>query len=121
MQTVDTRFVPVAATDDWERLRERSTREPVVLFKHDPPCSISLIALRELSRLGGEIPTIDVARSHGLSMAVARQTEVRHESPQVIVLRDSRAVWSASHFAITADAVAEALAAATEEQAPAEV
>jgi bacillithiol system protein YtxJ len=33
----------------------------------------------------------------------------RHESPQVIVLRQGRAIWSASHDAITAQAVATAL------------
>jgi hypothetical protein len=37
---------------------------------------------------------------------------VRHESPQVIVLRAGRAAWSASHFRITADAVRGALDAA---------
>ena len=113
MRTGDTRFVPVADPGDWERLRERSAREPVVLFKHDPPCSISVVAYRQLARLGREIPTIDVARAKTLSRAVAEETGVRHESPQVIVLRDGEATWSASHYAITADAVAEALAEPT--------
>jgi hypothetical protein len=34
---------------------------------------------------------------------------VMHESPQVIVLRNGQVVWNASHFRITADAVAEAV------------
>lgn len=107
---METRFVPVSDVDDWERLRERSKREAVLVFKHDPPCSISVVAYRQLSRLGWEIPTIDVKRAKMLSLAVAEETGVRHESPQVIVLRDGEASWSASHFAITADAVAEAMA-----------
>ncbi len=102
-------FVPVSDEDELEQWRARSAEGPVLLFKHDPYCSISFVAYRELDRLGGEIPTIDVAKSKALSMAIARQTGVRHESPQVIVLRDGEAAWSASHFAITADAVADAL------------
>ncbi len=107
---METTFVPVSAPDEWESLRERSKREPVLVFKHDPPCSISRVVYRELKRLGREIPTIDVARAKKLSLAVAEETGVRHESPQVMVLRNGEAIWTASHFAITGDAVAEALA-----------
>jgi bacillithiol system protein YtxJ len=34
---------------------------------------------------------------------------VRHESPQAILLRDGKPVWKASHFRITAGALAQAL------------
>ncbi len=44
------------------------------------------------------------------SDAVTERTGVRHESPQVIVLRDGKAVWSASQFRIKADDVAHAIA-----------
>ena len=107
---METTFVPVSGPEEWERLRERSRTEAVLVFKHDPPCSISVVAYRQLARLGREIPTIDVARAKKLSRTVAEETGVRHESPQVIVLRNGEAAWSASHFAISADAVAEVLA-----------
>ncbi len=59
--------------------------------------------------LDAEVALIDVRRFHRLGQAVARRTGVRHESPQVIVLRDGAAVWDADHRAITAEAVAEAV------------
>jgi bacillithiol system protein YtxJ len=34
---------------------------------------------------------------------------VRHETPQVIVLRDGKAVWNASHFDVQATAVTKAV------------
>jgi bacillithiol system protein YtxJ len=37
---------------------------------------------------------------------------VRHESPQVIVLRGGEVAWAAAHFKITAEAVRKALEAA---------
>lgn len=57
----------------------------------------------------GPVSLVDVARQRDLARRIAEQTGIRHESPQVLVLRDGVAVWSASHRAITAAAVAAAL------------
>jgi bacillithiol system protein YtxJ len=48
--------------------------------------------------------------AHWLAAELARRTGVRHESPQVLLLRGGRAAWSASHAAVTAEAVERALA-----------
>ena len=106
---MDEHFTPLTDEPALSALVERSQREPVLLFKHDPVCSISIVAYHELRHLDDPIPLIDVTRSGSISRLVAAQTGVRHESPQVIVLRNGAAVWSASHFAITADAVAQAV------------
>ncbi len=110
---METRFIPITQSTEWEAVRQRSEEGPILLFKHDPFCSISLRAYRELAGLGGDVTVLDVAESQPLSMDVASQTGVEHESPQVIVVRDGEAAWSASHFDITAPAVAAALAALT--------
>ena len=83
-----------------------------VLFLHAPHCGISRRAYDQMASLGGEVALIDVARDHEVKWAIAARTGVRHESPQVVVLRGGRAVWSASHSAVTAAAVARASAAA---------
>jgi len=103
------RFVPISGEEELATWRARSAEGPVLLFKHDPGCSISEVAYRELARLDGEFPLIDVARAKPLSLAVAAETGVRHESPQVILFRDGAVAWSASHFKITAAAVRDAL------------
>ncbi len=105
----ETRFVPVTEQEEVEALFAASREAPVLLFKHDPYCIVSLMALQELERLGGEIPTVNVAGSRTLSLGLAARTGVKHESPQVLVLRDGAAAWAASHGRITAGAVAEAM------------
>ena len=65
-----------------------------------------------MASLGGEVALVDVARDREVTWAIAARTGVRHESPQVIVLRGGRVVWTASHFAITTAAVERARAAA---------
>lgn len=81
---------------------------PTVLFLDDPFCPISRATRREVRRAAVPVHVVDVARQPALSRAVEERTGVRHESPQVIVLAGGRPVWSASHFDITAAAVARA-------------
>ncbi len=106
---MDTHFTPVRSPEELESLFARSQEGPVVLFKHDTACPISAAAYREMSRLPDEVPLIDVERGKEIASEVEARTGVRHESPQVIVLRDGRAVWDASHFDITTNAVAQAV------------
>jgi bacillithiol system protein YtxJ len=98
-------FVALAGEADLDQWFARSMLQPVVLFLHDPGCPISAAAHRQVAKLEGEIGLIDVRGGRSLSRAVETRTGVRHESPQVIMLRHGRPVWSASHFAITTDAV----------------
>lgn len=99
-------FVPVADQDDLERLFAASSEQPVVLFKHDYSCSISVQAYYELAALPGEIPLIDVERQQALASEVATRMGIAHESPQVIVIRHGRPVYAASHWDITREDVA---------------
>jgi bacillithiol system protein YtxJ len=64
----------------------------------------------EIAALGVAVPTIDVSQFHDLGSLVQEQTGIRHESPQAIVVKDGRPAWHASHYNITREAVAEALA-----------
>lgn len=64
-----------------------------------------------MGQFDGEVTLIDVRRSHGLGREVARRTGVRHESPQVIVVRDGEAVWEAHHGWIAVGDIEEAVAA----------
>lgn len=109
-----TQFTPITEPAELDRLEEASARGPVLLFKHDPWCSISLSAYRQMEAVGGDVSLLDVADAHELSMEAARRTGVRHESPQVILLRNGEVAWSASHFAISTEAVSKARAAASE-------
>ncbi|HUE75400.1 MAG TPA: monothiol bacilliredoxin BrxC family protein, partial [Chloroflexota bacterium] len=96
-----------------EQLIAHSHQEPVWLFNHDPWCGISAAAWEELEQLDVRVNVIDVARYHNLRTLVAARTGVRHQSPQIILLQGGRAVWSASHFRVTAKNVRQTLAAQT--------
>ncbi len=88
---------------------ERSREGDIVLFLHDYWCPISSRAYDEMSLMEGEVALIDVAEGHELTRSVETRTGVKHESPQVLILRDARARWAASHGGITHKAVGEAI------------
>jgi bacillithiol system protein YtxJ len=108
-EPMTTRFAPVADAAALDALFAASEDGPVVLFKHDPVCSISANAYEELARLGSDVPLIDVEGAEDVAAEVATRTGVAHESPQVIVLRGGAAVWSASLADVTAAGVAAAV------------
>jgi bacillithiol system protein YtxJ len=101
-------FVTLTGTDSLEELFKRSNDRPVILFKHSLTCPISSAAYQEMERLTHEVSLIVMQRSRDTSAEIERRTGIRHESPQVIIVRNGAAVWNASHWSITAKAVERA-------------
>lgn len=92
-----------------DNLFTNSTLRPVIVFKHSTSCGISTRAYREMEKVEAEINLLVVQSAREISREFSHLTGVRHETPQVIVLRDGKAVWNASHFDVQATAVTEAL------------
>jgi bacillithiol system protein YtxJ len=86
-----------------------SKDKPVIVFKHSNACSISSRAYREMEKLADPVNILEVQSAREISREFANLTGVRHETPQVIILRDGKAVWNASHFDVKADDVMKAV------------
>lgn len=101
----------------WERLTsidqlkeviEGSSEKPKLLFKHSTRCSISSMALNGFQRSWEgsqddiDIYYIDLLSYRDVSNAIATETGVTHQSPQVIVLKNKEVVYTASHSSIDA-------------------
>jgi monothiol bacilliredoxin len=90
-------------------------RQPVaVVFKHSTRCPMSTEAFSEMKAFVESSPQapvflVDVIDDRAISTEIARITSVRHESPQVLILKEGRVVWHASHYGVTATAVAREL------------
>jgi bacillithiol system protein YtxJ len=90
-------------------LSEALNQPEALFFKHSTRCPISSMAYRQMQALGDRVFLIRVIESREISNLLAELTKVRHESPQVILCRQGKAVWNASHYAITQQAVEKAL------------
>ena len=103
------RFFEIDDRTALESLMTDSNQKPVIVFKHSNACSISARAYREMEKVEADVNILVVQSAREVSRELANLTGVRHETPQVIVLRDGKAVWNASHFDVQAGAVAKAL------------
>ncbi len=108
----------LSTLDRLDHVDALSAERPVMIFKHSTRCSISKAALNRLERnWSGEDAArhpaflLDLLAHRAVSNAVAERYQVRHESPQVLVIRDGRCTYSATHTAITYADVLEALGA----------
>lgn len=75
-----------------------------------------MFAYHEMSGLAEPVALINVAQDRDVSMRVAAETGVKHESPQVLVLHHGKSLWAASHFDVTRAAVERVLQQANQEQ-----
>ena len=90
--------------DDLIRL---SSDIPVMLFKHSTRCSISVMAKQRLESkwdFSSEeiIPVyLDLLSYRNVSNEIADRLQVTHQSPQVILMKNGRGVYHASHNQIS--------------------
>jgi bacillithiol system protein YtxJ len=101
--------------DELERLLDESHERPLLLFKHSHACGASAEALDELvdhlnaDTLDARYAMVTVQTHRDISNAVAARLGVRHHTPQAILVRRRRAVWSASHFRVNAGEIRNAI------------
>jgi bacillithiol system protein YtxJ len=86
-----------------------SNEKPVVIFKHSTRCSISRMALKQFEReydLNDSVDAyfLDLIAHRDISSEIASRYNVYHESPQLILIKNGKAVYDVSHSDI--DAVA---------------
>ena len=90
----------LANVSDLDAVFASSREQARLLFLHDPWCPISAMATRQIAQVDAYVATVDVSRQHDLSREIERRTGIRHESPQLILIRDGRPIWDASHSSI---------------------
>ena len=80
------------------------TQKTCVIYKHSSTCSLSASILAEVqsylsqnSSLADKFYRVLVIESRELSNYIAEITGVRHESPQILVLKNAECIWHDSH------------------------
>ncbi|AZA83584.1 bacillithiol system redox-active protein YtxJ [Chryseobacterium lactis] len=97
----------IESEEDLAKAIENSYHHKIAIFKHSTSCFISKTVLRnfekEVENLHPEVNLyfLDLLAYRPLSSKIAADLEVRHESPQLIVIENGKAVNSASHEDIT--------------------
>ena len=99
----------ITSVHDIEAIIERSHTVPCLILKHSTTCPISSLAKNRLEKQW-DIPAqelepyyLDLLRHRDVSNYVASAFGVRHESPQVLLIKDGVSVRDASHLNIRVD------------------
>ncbi len=104
-------WLPLQQISQLDEIVEHSKNVPCLIFKHSTRCSISALAQNRLEKGwgiqdGAMLPYfLDLVAHRDLSNLIAEQFGVRHESPQVLLIKDGQCTYEASHLAISPGAL----------------
>ena len=112
---MSTPWLPLTDSAQITELARTSHEQPVLIFKHSTTCSVSAAAKGKIERqwadsgLSLPIYYLDLLRFRPLSGQIAEQFGVRHESPQLLLIKDGECAYDASHMGIRLSEVKEAV------------
>ncbi len=109
-------WLELRSEEDFRKAIEDSLSDKlkgILFFKHSTRCGISSTALRNLEKSWSippdkcEVYMLDLLKHRNVSNLMAAELNVRHESPQVILIKGGNVVHHASHYSIDADQIAQ--------------
>lgn len=91
-----------------------SFNQPVAIFKHSTRCAISRMSLRQFEKqfnLQHEINPyfLDLLLHRDISDEIVQRFNVTHQSPQLLLIKDGKSIYNASHESIDAARLSAAI------------
>lgn len=100
-------WIKLENLDQLQAIDETSSSKYAIIFKHSTRCPISTVAkLRLNSKWSKDSETfdfyyLDLIKHRDISNEIESRYQVKHESPQVIVVKDAEAIYDNSHLDIS--------------------
>jgi bacillithiol system protein YtxJ len=101
---------PLTDMGQLNEIIQESVDKPVILFKHSTRCGVSRMTLKQFENeydLDDAVTPyfLDLLEYRSLSNEVTHRFGVEHQSPQLLLIRNGKAVYDASHSDIYVDAL----------------
>lgn len=85
-----------------------SNEKPVAIFKHSTRCNVSRMALKQFENEFNSSDKVtpyflDLIAHRDISNEIANRFGVTHQSPQLILIKEGKAVYNVSHSDIDAE------------------
>lgn len=88
--------------EQWQDLLDQSMNESIFLFKHSIRCGVSSMVLnrfeKQMRERNKKYYFLNILANRNLSDWIADELNIRHESPQLIVLKDAKVIAFDSHY-----------------------
>ncbi|MDR7370444.1 bacillithiol system redox-active protein YtxJ [Flavobacterium aquidurense] len=109
-QKSNVNWIPLTNLAQLNDIENMSNVKPIVIFKHSTRCSISRFALKQFEReydLDENVDAffLDLIEYRDISNEIANKFGVYHESPQLILIKNGKAIYDVSHSDIDAGAL----------------
>ena len=106
--TAVTNWNMLEKVEDLDKVDESSKSKPALIFKHSTRCSISSMMLSKFERnyqpdANFDVYFLDLIANRDVSNAIESRYNVRHESPQSILIKDGQVIHHTSHMGISFD------------------
>jgi len=105
----------IKTESDFYDILEKSKEYPQIIFKDSVSCGISAFAKERLEG-GNEAMTakatfnyLDLLAYRSISSLIAKELDVVHHSPQIIVLKNGKVVYTTTHHSIQPEKIADKL------------
>jgi bacillithiol system protein YtxJ len=108
-------FKEITCSQELEQILDESCQRQIILFKHSTTCPTSSRAWREVQNFIKEssdevlVGMIKVIESRPVSSQATEVLGLKHQSPQVLLVSDRKALWHASHQEVTQAKLMKAL------------
>jgi bacillithiol system protein YtxJ len=101
-------WIPLQLMGQLDEIIALSSEKPVLIFKHSTRCSISRFALKQFENefdLKDQIDTyfLDLLEFRAISNEIASRFGIMHQSPQLLLMKEGKVLYDASHSDIQAD------------------
>lgn len=100
-------WINLTNLDEIRDIKTLSISESIFIFKHSTRCGISRIVKKQFEKLllqnknNIKVYYLDLLKYRNVSDAVSEVFQVKHESPQLLIIRNEEAVKHVSHYDIT--------------------
>ena len=100
-------WINLTNLDEITDIKTLSISESIFIFKHSTRCGISRMVKKQFEKLllpnknNIKVYYLDLLKYRNVSDAVSEVFQVRHQYPQLLIIRNEVAVKHASHYDIT--------------------
>lgn len=100
-------WIPLTSLDQLGEIEKKSRSKTQIIFKHSTTCGISRMVMNmfkgsyDFSETQMDLYYLDLHAYREVSNEVGLKFQVRHQSPQLLVIKNGTTVAHASHAAIS--------------------
>ncbi|MEO9893007.1 bacillithiol system redox-active protein YtxJ [Aurantibacter sp.] len=99
-------WIELTSLNQLDEIKEKSKAKTQLIFKHSTTCGISRMVIRtftdtfSLTPEQADVYYLDLHKSRDISNEAGYKFQVIHQSPQLLIIKNGKAVANASHGSI---------------------